>query len=99
MFCIIVKNVVKKGSRNQYLNVMKENAKASVNNETGCFVFDVLECQADDHCFYLYEIYADEAALAAHKLTEHYLSSRQQITGLVEDQSVIRSDVVERNAK
>jgi len=99
MFCIIVKNLVKKGCRDQYLAVMKENAKASVNNEAGCFVFDVLECQADDHCFYLYEIYADKAALAEHKLTEHYLASRQQITGLVEDQSVIRCDVVERNTE
>jgi len=99
MFCIIVKNLVKKGCRDQYLAVMKENAKASVNNEAGCFVFDVLECQADDNCFYLYEIYADEAALAEHKLTEHYLASRQQITGLVEDQSVIRCDVVERNTE
>lgn len=97
MFCIMVKNLIKKGSREQYLIVMKENAKASVNNEVGCFVFDVLECQADDHCFYLYEIYADEAALAEHKLTEHYLTSRQQIAGLVEDLSVIRCDVIERN--
>lgn len=97
MFCIMVKNLIKKGSREQYLTVMKENAKASVNNEAGCFVFDVLECQTDDHCFYLYEIYADEAALAEHKLTEHYLTSRQQIAGLVEDLSVIRCDVIERN--
>ncbi|MBW3695941.1 antibiotic biosynthesis monooxygenase [Vibrio sp. T187] len=99
MFSIIVKNVVKQGSREQYLAVMKENALASVSNERGCYVFDVLEAQEDDHVFYLYEIYSDEAALAEHKLTDHYLASRQQLAGLVVDQSVIRCDVVDRNSK
>ncbi|WP_394249922.1 putative quinol monooxygenase [Vibrio profundi] len=99
MFCIIVKNVVLQGKREQYLSVMNENALSSVTNEAGCFVFDVLQAQDDDHCFYLYEIYADEAALAQHKLTDHYLASRQQIAGLVVEQSVIRCDVVDRNSK
>ncbi|MGF1754306.1 antibiotic biosynthesis monooxygenase [Vibrio makurazakiensis] len=99
MFCIVVKNVVKQGEKEQYLSIMNENATASVTNEAGCYVFDVLQSHQDDHCFYLYEIYADEAALAAHKLTDHYLASRQQLNGLVIDQSVIRCDVVDRNSK
>lgn len=77
---------------------MKENASASVANEAGCYVFDVLQSQEDDHCFYLYEIYADETALAAHKVTEHYLASRQKLSGLVIEQSVIRCDVIRRNS-
>ncbi|MCM0148747.1 antibiotic biosynthesis monooxygenase [Photobacterium galatheae] len=97
MFCIVVKNTVKAGYREQYLAIMKENAKASVENEAGCLVFDVLVTQQDDHCFYLYEIYINEAALAAHKQTTHYLESRKQLAGLIEDQSVLRCDVMHQN--
>ncbi|MBV7263077.1 antibiotic biosynthesis monooxygenase [Photobacterium sp. WH24] len=97
MFCIVVKNSVKAGFRDQYLSIMKENAKASVENEEGCLVFDVLCAQDNDHCFYLYEIYTSEDALAAHKLTPHYLESRKHLAGLIDDQSVIRCDVEHRN--
>ncbi|KKC99319.1 putative quinol monooxygenase [Photobacterium halotolerans] len=99
MFCIIVKNSVKPGFRDQYLAIMKENARASVANEEGCLVFDVLSAQEDDHSFYLYEIYTGEEALAAHKLTPHYLESRKHLAGLIQDQSVIRCEVAHRNCQ
>ena len=40
--------------------------------EPGNLRFDVLRDRADPHRFYLYEVYRDEAALDAHKATEHY---------------------------
>ncbi|MDO6708194.1 putative quinol monooxygenase [Photobacterium sp. 1_MG-2023] len=97
MFCIVVKNVVKNGFQDQYLAIMKENAKASVETEAGCLTFDVLVSQNDDHCFYLYEIYTSEAALAEHKQTSHYLDSRRRLEGLIEEQSVIRCDALSQN--
>lgn len=97
MFCIMVKNEVKLGCREQYLSIMKENARASVQHEPGCYVFDVLTSQQDDHHFYLYEIYANEEALEQHKQTPHYLASRTGLADIVEAVSVIRCDVVERN--
>ncbi|GAB6262980.1 antibiotic biosynthesis monooxygenase [Photobacterium sp. CCB-ST2H9] len=97
MFCIVVKNVVKAGYSEQYLSIMKENATASVENEEGCLVFDVMVSQENDHCFYLYEIYTSEAALAVHKQTSHYLESRKHLADLIKDQSVLRCDVVQRN--
>lgn len=99
MFCIIVKNEVKNGCREQYLSVMQENAKASVLGEQGCYAFDVLVDQTNDHHFYLYEIYQDENALAEHKKTEHYLESRKYLADIVENVSVIRCDVTARNEK
>lgn len=97
MFCIIVKNEVKQGCREQYLSIMTENAKSSVLYEEGCHTFDVLVDQSNDHHFYLYEIYTDENALAEHKKTEHYLESRKYLADIVENVSVIRCDVAERN--
>lgn len=97
MYCIIVKNVVKEGARDNYLAAMLPNAKASVETEEGCLVFDVLEAKEEPNTFYLYEIYTSPEALQVHKQTDHYLKSRPLISDLVMDQSVLRADVVEMN--
>ena len=98
MFTIFVKNEVKNGCREQYLLIMKNNAKASIRDEKGCIVFDVLVDQENDHTFYLYEIYNDETALAQHKQMPHYIESRNLLGDMVERVSVIRCDVVGRYA-
>lgn len=97
MYCIVVKNEVKPGSRDAYLAAMLPNAKASVEKEPGCISFDVLEAREEENTFYLYELYTDTAALQAHKATEHYLSSRPLLSEIVMATSVIRADVIERN--
>ncbi|GDY14505.1 hypothetical protein LBMAG53_33830 [Planctomycetota bacterium] len=40
--------------------------------EPGCRRFDVLNDQSAPNRFYLYEIYDDAAAIAAHRETSHY---------------------------
>jgi autoinducer 2-degrading protein len=40
--------------------------------EPGCRRFDVLTDQSAPNRFYLYEIYSDAAAIAAHRETSHY---------------------------
>jgi autoinducer 2-degrading protein len=50
-----------------------ENARLSVQNETGCHQFDVCCDAADPALFYLYELYDDEAAFQVHLSTAHYL--------------------------
>lgn len=98
MYCIVVKNVIRDGAREEYLAAMLPNAKASVANEPDCLVFDVLEAKEEPNTFYLYEIYASPDALQTHKQTEHYLRSRPLIADLVVEQSVLRADVIEMNA-
>ncbi|MFD2177100.1 putative quinol monooxygenase [Veronia pacifica] len=98
MYCIIVKNNIAPEGRETYLEAMRENAAASVRDEEGCLTFDVIEAREEENCFYLYEVYRDEQALADHKLTPHYLKSREQIIGLVVEQSVLRADVVALNS-
>lgn len=96
MYCIIVKNVLKSGTRDDYLAAMLPNATASVRDEPGCQRFDVLEAQEEPDTFYLYEIYDDPDALQAHKETPHYKESRALLAAYVIETSVIRADVLQR---
>lgn len=97
MYCIIVKTELKSGQRDAFLPLMLDNAAASVREEPGCHVFDVIEDRDQPDTFYLYEIYDDSDALEAHKLTPHYKNTRAQINPMIERQSVIKADVVGRN--
>ncbi|MFP2769913.1 putative quinol monooxygenase [Oceanisphaera sp. KMM 10153] len=97
MYSIIVKTKLKPGTTETFLAAMLPNAAASVRDEPGCHTFDVLRDKADPELFWLYEIYQDEAALAEHKLTPHYKSSRAVVTDLIAEQSVIRADVLAVN--
>jgi len=49
-----------------------KNAQSSVDDEPGCHQFDVCRDPKDATVFFLYEIYDDEAAIAAHIATPHY---------------------------
>ncbi|UXZ53067.1 antibiotic biosynthesis monooxygenase [Halomonas sp. 7T] len=97
MFCIIVKTQLKPNQRENFLEAMLPNAAASVRDEPGCHVFDVLEDQQDANLFYLYEIYRDESALADHKQTPHYKTCREVVNPLIEHQSVVRAEVLATN--
>lgn len=97
MYCIIVRTQLKPGTRERFLEAMLPNAQASVREESGCHVFDVIEDRDTPDLFHLYEIYADEQALAEHKQTPHYKASREVVTPLIEAQSVIRADVLATN--
>ena len=52
---------------------MLENAAQSAQEET-CYQFDVIVSQDDENTFIFYEVYKDEAALAAHRKTPHFLN-------------------------
>ncbi len=59
--------------------------EATLNNragsvlEPGIFRFDVLQSDEDETVFYLYEVYRDEAAAAAHKTTAHYKKWKETV--------------------
>ena len=48
------------------------NARASLQDEPGCRQFDVCRDPADPQVFFLYELYDDAAAIAAHLQTPHF---------------------------
>ena len=44
----------------------------SERDEAGCLRFNVLQDEQDQHVYYFYEVYRDEAALEAHRAAPHY---------------------------
>ena len=56
----------------RFKQIMDENAKASVNEETGCREFNVYEVAASPNHLFLYEVYDDEAAFQQHLNAPHY---------------------------
>ena len=97
MYCIIVKTKLHPGTEKAFLAAMMPNAEASVREEEGCIVFDVLKDQDDDDTFYLYEIYTSPDALAVHKETKHYKDTRAIVNALISEQSVVRAGVTALN--
>ena len=56
----------------QFLDVAKYNAGHATADEPGCLRFDIVQDRDDPNCFRFYEVYRDDAALAAHRETAHF---------------------------
>jgi autoinducer 2-degrading protein len=57
---------------------LARHARTSLEREPGCLRFDVYREKTDATLFFLSEVYADQAALDAHRQTEHFLTFRLQ---------------------
>ena len=65
--------------RDAFLESMLDDARGSVNDEPGCYQFDVIQDSGDPNKIYLYEVYKDEAALNAHLQAPHYIRWRDTV--------------------
>jgi (4S)-4-hydroxy-5-phosphonooxypentane-2,3-dione isomerase len=65
-----------------FLAATQINAKASL-GEPGVLRFDVIQDQADPAHVVLVEVYRDDEASAAHKLTPHYAAWRDAVAGMM----------------
>jgi len=61
----------KPGEANAFADILARMAKA-VEAEPGTLAFLPHRSPANDHIFFLYERFTDEAAFAAHQKTEHF---------------------------
>ena len=77
MFSLVVQMEVRPGFRDEFLAGMTVNAEASVRNEPGCLRFDVSSVEGEENRFFLYELYTDAEAFAAHKAAPHFLAWRE----------------------
>ncbi|MEL7430307.1 MAG: putative quinol monooxygenase [Pseudomonadota bacterium] len=75
-------------SMNAFLDLVVQNAKASLANEGGCLQFDVCTDDARPQEVYLYEIYASKEAFGLHLTTDHYKLFDQSIEGMVASKDV-----------
>ena len=67
----------------EFLTAFRErmiaNARASREQEPGCFQFDVCTDPANADCIYLYEVYADRATFDAHLASAHFKAFDQEV--------------------
>ncbi|MBM3926423.1 MAG: antibiotic biosynthesis monooxygenase [SAR202 cluster bacterium] len=76
MISIFVTIKVKQGKMEDFIKAVYDDAKGSVRDEPGCYRFDVLRDSKDPNLLHLYEVYADQAALEAHRKMPHYTKWR-----------------------
>ncbi len=66
------------------------NARTSLAQETGCRQFDVCRDPEDATLFFLYEMYDDDAAIAHHLATPHFVAFDTQVGSWVARKTVRR---------
>lgn len=71
MHVVCVHIHVKPAHRDAFIQATLENAQHTL-QEPGNLRFDVIQRTDDPDRFMLYEVYRDEAGMAAHKQTAHY---------------------------
>ena len=72
MLALWVKVRIHPDQRDRFLQGIETDALGSERDEPGCLRFNVLQDPADENVYYFYEVYEDEAALAAHARAPHY---------------------------
>lgn len=77
MIALIVSLDVHPERLDEFLVAIKENARRSFDDETGCRYFDVTRDMKHPTHFVFYELYDDEAAIEAHRNAPHFAKWRQ----------------------
>ena len=83
MIVTIVHVYVKAAHIQEFINATRENHMNSVKEE-GNFRFDILQDEKDPGKFVLYEAYANEKDILAHRETAHYLKWRDTVAPWME---------------
>lgn len=88
MLALVVEFRIKPAFVAAFEREIVENARASRETEPGCRQFDVCRDPSDPAVFFLYELYDDDAAIAAHLQTAHFLRMNETTATWVEGKSV-----------
>ena len=88
MYVITVVFEIKKEHTDAFATAMRENARASLENELGCHQFDVAFAPDDPTTCFLYELYTDKAAFNVHLATPHFKSFDATVNSWLNGKSV-----------
>ena len=83
--------------RENFLAAIKENGAAAA-TEPGCRRFDILNLASDPNHFFLYEVFDNEAALKAHRETEHFKKYQATASKMIAKRDARSMSVVAANA-
>jgi len=79
MLALLVTIHIQPERRDAFIASMLDDARGSVNDEPGCFRFDVLQDAKDPNTIYLYEVYRDQDAMQAHVQAPHFIRWRDTV--------------------
>jgi len=85
--CLLVTLTCQPGQRDALLERVRSHARACRAEEPGCLRFDVLVAPDDDVTVHLYEVYADDAAIAFHDATERMAQYREDVGPFLADRN------------
>lgn len=96
---MVVEYTVKSGKKEILLNILREHARLTVKQEPGCLRFEVLQPVNEDGSpiperLMLTELYADEAAAAAHARNPRLTTLLARIRPMLREEKVIRTMVL-----
>jgi quinol monooxygenase YgiN len=97
LVAVVVEFVVAVDRLHSFLELITENARESLRSEPGCLQFDVAVPRLEEHGqsnVLLYEVYADDAAFAAHLKTPHYGDFACHAEPLLRSKRVRRLEIV-----
>ncbi|HEX3247438.1 MAG TPA: putative quinol monooxygenase [Chloroflexota bacterium] len=101
MLTLMVKLSVKPEKVDEFLPLLEANGRAAVRDEPGCYRFDISRGKDNPSDIYLYEVYADEAALDAHRDAPHYIKWRDAVKDMyrADAERTLASTVVPTDAE
>ena len=95
-YAVCVTFILHPDERDAFLDRVRANARASLEREPGCQVFDVLSDPGLRDRVFLYEIYDDRAAFDAHRATDHFRAFDDETPAMVADKIVTTWSEVSR---
>ncbi|MBS8260718.1 antibiotic biosynthesis monooxygenase [Roseibium polysiphoniae] len=88
MFAVTVTFKIKEGEMSDFLPLMENNARLSLERERGCHRFDVCTDPGRENEVFLYEVYSDRTAFDLHLTSEHFLSFDKEVSEMIASKSV-----------
>lgn len=88
MFAVVVTLKFDPAHTDDFMPLMRENARATFQDEPGCRQFDLCMDPARPGEVFLYETYDDEAAFQTHLKTPHFLKFDAAVQHLVTGRDV-----------
>ncbi len=86
--CLVVDFKVQPGTKARFLEIIREHAAQTLANEEGCLRFEVCDPIEGGDRVFLYEMYADEAALEVHKASPILARTRERYADLMESRDI-----------
>ncbi len=80
---LVVEFKLKAGQRDAFVDRVRQHSEICLDKEPGCLQFDVLVPTDGGDRAFLYEVYADQAAIDAHMATPHMAEYRRDTDPMI----------------